>query len=163
MRLKQIEQEIALSTAANASENLDKIVVFRCNQPIQQFSSFDVHSYCVVLNFVGKSINQEAASCFVDMSKEQESVYHICTLSAIANNSYFPRHILPSKHEYIVESMEKKDTEVASNDESFGFHLDPNRIRTVAEIQLFASVFSISFKEARRILTKAGRRCEQLT
>ena len=45
MRFKQIEQEIALSTAANASENLDKIVVFRCDQSIQQFSSFDVHSF----------------------------------------------------------------------------------------------------------------------
>ena len=77
--------------------------------------------------------------------------------------SYFPRHILPSKHEYRVEDMEKKDTETDLNDESFDFHLDPNRIRTVAEIQLFADVFSISFKEARRILTKAGRRCEQLT
>ena len=77
--------------------------------------------------------------------------------------SYFPRHILPSKHEYRVESMEKKDTEADTDDESFDFHLDPNRIRTVAEIQLFADVFSISFKEARRILTKAGRRCEQLT
>ena len=77
--------------------------------------------------------------------------------------SYFPRHILPSKHEYRVEGMEKKDTETDLNDESFDFHLDPNRIRTVAEIQLFADVFSISFEEARRILTKAGRRCEQLT
>ena len=77
--------------------------------------------------------------------------------------SYFPRHILPSKHEYRVESMEKKDTEADTDDESFDFHLDPNRIRTVAEIQLFADVFSISFKEARRILTKAGRRCEELT
>ena len=59
--------------------------------------------------------------------------------------------------------MDKKDTETDLNDESFDFHLDPNRIRTVAEIQLFADVFSISFKEARRILTKAGRRCEELT
>ena len=77
--------------------------------------------------------------------------------------SYFPRHILPLKHEYRVERMEKKDTEADTSDESFDFHLAPNRIRTVAEIQLFADVFSISFKEARRILTKAGRRCEQLT
>ena len=44
-----------------------------------------------------------------------------------------------------------KDTEVESNDESFDFHLDPNRIRTVAEIRLFADVFSISFEEARQI------------
>lgn len=86
MRFKQMEQKITLSAAANASENLDKIVVFRCDQPIQQFSSFDVHSYCAVLNFVGKSINQEAASYFVDITKEQEELYHFCTLSAIANN-----------------------------------------------------------------------------
>lgn len=77
--------------------------------------------------------------------------------------SHFSRHILSSRHEYRVESMEKKGTETDPNDESFDFHLDPNRIRTLAEIQLFADVFSISFKEARRILTKAGRRCEQLT
>ena len=77
--------------------------------------------------------------------------------------SHFSRHILSSKHEYRVESMEKKDTEADTDDESFDFHLDPNRIRTVAEIQLFADVFSITFEEARRILTKAGRRCEQLT
>ena len=62
--------------------------------------------------------------------------------------------------DYVVESMEKKDTKAGPIDESFDFHLDPNRIRTVTEIQLFADVFSISFEEARRILTKAGRRCE---
>ena len=77
--------------------------------------------------------------------------------------SHFSRHILSSKHEYRVESMEKKDTEADTSDESFDFHLDPNRIRANAEIQLFADVFSITFEEARRILTKAGRRCEQLT
>lgn len=37
----------------------------------------------------------------------------------------FPRHILCSKHEYIMESMEKKDTKAALGDESFDFHLDP--------------------------------------
>ena len=76
--------------------------------------------------------------------------------------SYFPRHILHSKHEYIMESMEKKDTKVVSNDESFDFHLDPNRVRTNAEIQLFAEVFEISVEEVRRILMRAGKRCEQL-
>ena len=50
-----------------------------------------------------------------------------------------------------MESMEKKDTEAEASDESFDFHLDPNRIRTVAEIRLFADVFSISFEEARQI------------
>lgn len=72
----------------------------------------------------------------------------------------FPRHILCSKHEYIMESMKMEDTEVESNDESFDFHLDPNRVRTNAEIQLFADVFSISFDEARQIMIKAGRLCQ---
>ena len=75
-------------------------------------------------------------------------------------NLHFARHFFASRGKYVVESMEKTDTEAESNDASFDFHLDPNRIRTVAEIQLFADVFSISFKEARQILTKAGRRCE---
>lgn len=67
-----------------------------------------------------------------------------------------------SKHEYIIESMETKDTETESDDESFDFHLDPNRVRADAEIQLFADVFSISFDDAVRILVKAGRRCESI-
>ena len=76
------------------------------------------------------------------------------------NFLHFPRHILCSKHEYILESMEKKDTKTELGDESFDFHLDPNRIRTDAEIQLFADVFSISFDEARQILKKAGGKCQ---
>ena len=58
--------------------------------------------------------------------------------------------------------MKTKDTEVASNDESFDFHLDPNRVRTNAEIQLFADVFSISKEDARRILINTGHQCEPL-
>ena len=76
------------------------------------------------------------------------------------NFFHFPHHILCSKPEYVMESMEKKDTEAELGDESFDFHLDPNRIRTDAEIQLFADVFSISFDEARQILKKAGRQCQ---
>ena len=72
---------------------------------------------------------------------------------------HFPRHILCSKHEYIMESMEKKDTKAELGDESLDFHIDPNRIRTDAEIQLFADVFSISREEARRIITEAWFRC----
>ena len=75
-------------------------------------------------------------------------------------NLHSPRHFFASSGKYVVESMEKKDTKAGPIDESFDFQLDPNRIRTVTEIQLFADVFSISFEEARRILTKAGRRCE---
>ena len=75
-------------------------------------------------------------------------------------NFHSSRHILCSKPEYIMESMEKQDTKAELGDESFDFHLDPNRIRTDAEIQLFADVFSISFDEARQILKKAGRKCQ---
>ena len=55
--------------------------------------------------------------------------------------------------------MEKKEAEAESSDESFDFYLDPNRVRTNAEIQLFADVFEINVEEARRILMKAGRQC----
>lgn len=41
-----------------------------------------------------------------------------------------------------------------TNDVEFDFRLDPNRIRTNAEIQLFADVFYISHEEARRILSR---------
>ena len=75
-------------------------------------------------------------------------------------NFHSSRHILCSKPEYIMESMEKQDTKAELGDESFDFHLDPNRIRTDAEIQLFADVFSISFDEARQILKKAGGKCQ---
>lgn len=56
------------------------------------------------------------------------------------NFFHLPRHILCSKPEYIMESMEKKDTKAALGDESFDFHLDPNRVRTDAEIQLFVKL-----------------------
>jgi hypothetical protein len=75
-------------------------------------------------------------------------------------NLHFPRHILCSKHEYIMESMKMKDTETESSDESFDFHLDPNRVRTDAEVATFAEVFQISVDEARRILKAAGRKCQ---
>ena len=39
-------------------------------------------------------------------------------------------------------------------------HLVPDRVRTNAEMQLFADVFSLSVAEARRILTKAGKCAE---
>ena len=75
-------------------------------------------------------------------------------------NFHSSRHILCSKHEYVMESMKKKDTKAELGDESLDFHIDPNRIRTDAEIQLFADVFSISSDEARQILKKAGRKCQ---
>ena len=77
-----------------------------------------------------------------------------------SKNLHFPRHFFVSRRKYVVEGMEKKDTEAEPSDEGFDFHLDPNRVRTNAEIRLFADVFSISFEEAHQILTKAGRRCE---
>lgn len=92
-----------------------------------------------------------------EMLKEDTSDYY---LGPDKNFLHFPRHILCSKHEYSMESMRMKDTETESDDESFDFHLDPNRVRTNAEIQLFADVFSISFDEARQILKKAGRQCQ---
>ena len=89
--------------------------------------------------------------------------YGICprrTESTFFRNLHFPRHFFVSSGKYVVESMETKDIKAGSSDESFDFRLDPNRVRTNAEIQLFADVFSITFKEAHQILTKAGRRCE---
>lgn len=45
-------------------------------------------------------------------------------------------------------------SEIEPNDESFDFHLDLNRVRTNAEMQLFSDVFSINVDEARQILKK---------
>lgn len=73
----------------------------------------------------------------------------------------FPREIVPPKSEYMVESMKTTDTKAERKDEEFDFHLDPNRIRTNAEIQLFADVFEISEEEARKILKEAGRKVEE--
>ena len=53
--------------------------------------------------------------------------------------------------------MTSKETE--GKVENIDYRLDPNRVPTDAEIQLFADVFSISFDEARQILKKAGRQC----
>ena len=92
-----------------------------------------------------------------EMLKKDTSDYYF---GSDKNFFHFPRHILCSKHEYIMESMKMKDTETESDDESFDLHLDPNRVRTNAEIQLFADVFSISFDEARQIMIKAGRLCQ---
>ena len=68
------------------------------------------------------------------------------------NFFYFPRHILSSKHEYIMESMEKKDTKAETGDESFDFHLDPNRVPTDAEVELVAYCFEVTIAEAKAIL-----------
>ena len=54
-------------------------------------------------------------------------------------------------------SMEGKGTEEEPNDESFDFHLDPNRVRTNAEVVTFSEVFQISVDEAKQILKKAGK------
>ena len=149
MLLKKSKQKEALPATAQSCQNLDKIVTFGCDKLVQQFTSLNSHFGPSVLIFSRLFVNFKAAE-----------VYHNDGFDATANFFHFPRHILCTKHEYIMESMEKKDTKAELGDESFDFHLDPNRIRTVSEIQLFADVFSISFEEARRILTKAGRRCE---
>ena len=78
----------------------------------------------------------------------------------MVNFFHFPRHILCSKPEYIMESMEKKDTRVDGKVSGFTYHLDPNRVRTDAEVETFADVFKISIDEARRILKESGRKCQ---
>ena len=75
-------------------------------------------------------------------------------------NLHSSRHILCSKPEYVMESMKMEDSEVESNDESLDFHLDPNRVRTDAEVATFAEVFQISVDEAMRIVKAAGRKCQ---
>lgn len=72
--------------------------------------------------------------------------------------SYFPHHISRTSREYVVKSMN-----TTPKDERANFHLDPNRIRTDAEIHLFANVFSISIEEARRILKNVAIRCNKKT
>ena len=73
---------------------------------------------------------------------------------------HFPRHISNSNHEYEMESMETQDTDTAGKSDGFTYRLDPDRVRTDAEVAVFAEVFQISIEEARRILTAAGRKCQ---
>lgn len=121
----------------------------------REFEGFDVSD---AIRFKGPESLEELR----DLQQKENLEYFKKRLESDrkTKNLHFPRHILCSKHEYIMESMKMKDTETGSSDESFDFHLDPNRVRTNAEIQLFADVFSISFDEARQILKKAGRQCQ---
>ena len=73
---------------------------------------------------------------------------------------HFSRHILCSKPECIMESMEKKDTKADGKASGFTYHLDPDRIRTDAEVATFAEVFQITVDEAKRILKAAGQKCQ---
>ena len=72
----------------------------------------------------------------------------------------FPRHISVSNHEYEMESMETKDETEADKSDGFTYRLDPDRVRTDAEVAVFAEVFKISIGEARRILKESGRECQ---
>lgn len=56
--------------------------------------------------------------------------------------------------------MKKVDENSFQDNGGFEYRLDPNRVRTNAEIRLFADVFRISIDEARCVLTRAGRKCE---
>lgn len=56
--------------------------------------------------------------------------------------------------------MKKLDENSIQDNGGFKYRLDPNRVRTKAEIRLFADVFGISIDEARSVLTRAGRKCE---
>ena len=61
---------------------------------------------------------------------------------------------------YLVESMDTKDKIADGKGEGFNYRLDPDRIRTEAEVETFADVFHISSDEARRILKAAERKCQ---
>ena len=52
------------------------------------------------------------------------------------------------------------DTMTDGKASGFTYHLDPDRIRTDAEVETFADVFQISTDEARRILKESGRKCQ---
>ena len=62
-----------------------------------------------------------------------------------------------------MESMDTKDKIADGKGEGFNYRLDPDRIRTEAEVETFADVFHISIDEARRILEKAGKRVAEHT
>lgn len=81
-------------------------------------------------------------------------------MTAFTKIFHFPRHIFAANHEYMVENMDAKDQTADDKAKSFSFRLDPDRIRTEAEVATFAEVFQISVDEARRILKTAGRKCQ---
>ena len=60
----------------------------------------------------------------------------------------------------MMESMKTKDMTADDKSSGFAYHLDPDRIRTDAEVATFAEVFQITVDEAKRILKAAGRKCQ---
>ena len=59
-----------------------------------------------------------------------------------------------------MESMETQDETEAGKSDGFTYRLDPDRVRTDAEVETFAEVFQITVDEARRILKESGRKCQ---
>ena len=56
--------------------------------------------------------------------------------------------------------MKKGDENTIQDNGGFSYRLDPNRVRTESEIELFAAVLGLSIDEARQILIESGRKCE---
>ena len=99
MLLEQLEQQITLSATTNTSNNLNETIVFCGNKLVKVQVSVDCHSEPSNLISVEKASNFKA-----------KRVYHNRCSGTMVNFFHFPRHILCSKPEYIMESMEKKDT-----------------------------------------------------
>ena len=121
----------------------------------RDFEGFDVTD---TIRFKGPETLEELRAL-----RQKENLEYFDKRSGVkceTKNLHFPRHILCSKHEYTVENMKTKDMTADDKSSGFAYHLDPDRIRTDAEVATFAEVFQITVDEARRILKASGRKCQ---
>ena len=122
---------------------------------VREFEGFDVSD---AIRFKGP----ESLGELRDLQQKENLEYFKKRLKSQreTKNLHFPRHIFAPNHEYLVESMDTKDKIADGKGEGFNYRLDPDRIRTDAEVATFAEVFQITVDEAKRILKAAGRKCQ---
>ena len=122
---------------------------------VREFEGFDVTD---AIRFKGPESLDELR----DLQQKENLDYFKKQLKSQCEtkNLHFPRHIFAPNHEYLVESMDTKDKMADGKREGFNYRLDPDRIRTDAEVATFAEVFQITVDEAKRILKAAGRKCQ---
>ena len=122
---------------------------------VREFEGFDVSD---AIRFKGP----ESLGELRDLQQKENFEYFKKRLESQreTKNLHFPRHIFAPNHEYLVKSMDTKDKMADGKGEGFNYRLDPDRIRTDAEVATFAEEFQITVDEAKRILKAAGRKCQ---
>lgn len=137
------------------------VVLNRSTVPIKKAGIRYVFQGGAYLNFTDMDCPRGFSSCQFegfDRNVDEVRFKGPLTIKELNNQRFFnfPREISSPNPEYTVDSMNTKETKTKQKGGSFNFHLDPNRIRTDAEIKLFANVFSLPLSTARQILTRSA-------